>query len=65
MILQRKNATVNEGKTKLKSHQDAKVCYIRGKVFLKKFANDKNYQKVKDHCHYKGKYRGAAHNFVI
>ena len=53
--MQRKNATVNEGKTKLKSHQDAKVCYIRGKVFLKKF----------DHCHYKGKYRGAAHNFVI
>ena len=23
---------------------------------------DKNYLKVKDHCHYRGKYRGAAHS---
>ena len=22
----------------------------------------KKHYKVKDHCHYKGKYRGAAHN---
>ena len=21
-----------------------------------------NYQKVRDHCHYAGKYRGAAHS---
>ena len=28
-------------KEELKSHQDAKVCYICGKRFLKKFANDK------------------------
>ena len=21
-----------------------------------------NYQKIRDHCHYIGKYRGAAHN---
>ena len=24
--------------------------------------NDKKQQKVRDHCHYTGKYRGAAHN---
>ena len=49
-------------KEELKSHQDAKVCCARVKKFLKKFANDKNYRKVKDHCHYTGKYRGAAHS---
>ena len=30
--------------------------------FLKKFAKDKNYQKVRDHCHFTGKYRDAAHS---
>ena len=24
--------------------------------------DNKKYHKVKDHCHYTGKYRGAAHN---
>ena len=49
-------------KEELKSHQDAKVCYICGKRILKKFAKDKNYRKVRDHCHYTSKYRGAAHS---
>ena len=35
-----------------------KVCYICRKVFN----NDKKQQKVRDQCHYTGKYRGAAHN---
>ena len=48
-------------KEELKSYQDAKVCYICGKRFLKKFTNDKNYRKVGDHCHFTGKYRDAAH----
>ena len=30
-------------KEELKSYQDAKVCYICGKRFLKKFTYDKNY----------------------
>ena len=26
------------------------------------FANVKNYQKIRDHFHFTGKYRGAAHS---
>ena len=46
-------------KEELKSHQDAYIC---GKRFLKKFVNDKNYRKVRDHCHFTGKYRGTVHS---
>ena len=35
------------------------VCYICKKEFD---ASDKKHHKVRDHCHYSGKYRGAAHN---
>ena len=42
-------------KEKLKSYKDAKVCYICGKIFPKKFTNDKNYRRVRDHCHITGK----------
>ena len=42
-------------KEELKSHQDAKECYICGKRILKKFAKDKGYRKVRDHCHYASK----------
>ena len=35
-----------------------KVCYICKKEFN---TDDKKHHKVKDHCHYKGKYRDAAH----
>ena len=38
-------------------------------IYAKKFSIDKNdknefklYHKVRDHGHYKGKFRGAAHN---
>ena len=47
-------------KIELKSYQEAKVCYICEKGILEKFAKDKNYQKVRDHCNYKDKYRDAA-----
>ena len=49
-------------KEKLKSQQNAKVCYIYGKRILKKLSKSLNYQKFKDHCHYTGKYRDAAHS---
>ena len=40
-------------------HNKQKVCYIRKKGFS---TDDKNSFKVRDHCHYTGKYRGAAHD---
>ena len=48
-------------KEELKLYQNAKVCYISGKRILKN-TKDKNYWKVRDHCHCTGKYRGAAHS---
>ena len=44
-----------------KRHNKQKVCYISKKRFSTDDSN-KKYQKVKDNCHYTGKYRGAAHN---
>ena len=48
-----------------KSYKKQKVCYI----CKKKFSTDKNdknvfklYHKVRDHCHYTRKFRGAAHS---
>ena len=43
-------------------HNRQKVCYICKKEFDNNDNNDKKQQKVRDHCHYTGKYRGAAHN---
>ena len=40
-------------------HNKEKICYICKKEFDN---NDKRSYKVRDHCHYTGKYRGAAHN---
>ena len=39
-----------------KMHNKQKVCYI----CKKRFTKDNN--KKKDHCHYKGNHRGAAHS---
>ena len=44
-----------------KHHNKQKVCYICKKEFNTDDV-DKKHHKVKDHCHYTGKYRGAAHN---
>ena len=44
-----------------KDYYDQKVCYICNKEFDNN-DNDKKQQKVRDHCHYTGKYGGAAHN---
>ena len=41
------------------NYNNQKVCYICKKEFDK---SDKKHYKVRDHCHYTGKCRGAAHN---
>ena len=43
------------------NHNKQKVCYICKKQ-LNTSNSDKKHHKVKDHCHYTRKYRGAAHN---
>ena len=47
-----------------KSYEEQKACSIcEGKFCMDE--NDeyyKNRKKVKDHCHYTGKFRGAAHS---
>ena len=45
-----------------KSHHDAKVCYVCRKRILKKLPKSINCWKVREHCQYTGKYRGAAHS---
>ena len=44
-----------------KMHDKQKVCYICKKGFSTD-DNNKKCNKVKDHCHYTGKCRGAAHS---
>ena len=40
------------------SYENQNICYI----CEKEFSTDKTYCRVRDHCHYTGKYRGAAHS---
>ena len=49
-------------KEQKESYENAKICYIcRGK-FKNKYLKDKKYYKIRDHCHYAGEYKGAAHS---
>ena len=48
-------------KKKEKKHSEQKKCYICKKRF-RTDDNNKKYHKVKDHCHYTGKYRGVAYD---
>ena len=42
------------------SYENKKLCHICDKEFCTD--NSKEMRKVRDHCHYTGKYRGAAHS---
>ena len=43
-----------------KSYEKQNVCYICKKGFSTD--DNKKYEKVRDHCHYTGKFRGAVHD---
>ena len=45
----------------LRLQQYSTICYICRKAFTQKLAKNKNYQKLRDHCHFNGKYRGSVH----
>ena len=45
-----------------KSYEKQNVCYICKKEFNTDDDDYKQYHKVRDHCHYTGKFRRAAHN---
>ena len=45
-------------KSQIKSYNNAKICHICFDPFKNGDAN----RKVRDHCHYSGKYRAAAHS---
>ena len=44
------------------SYKNAKICYICKEKFESKSWKSKIYCQVRDHCHYTGEYRGAAHS---
>ena len=49
-------------KEQQESYENAKICYICKENFETKYVKVKTYCKVRDHCHYTGEYRGAAHS---
>ena len=57
----KKNEMIPLKKKEEKKHNKREVCYICKKRFSTD-DNNKKYHKVRDHCHYTGKYRGAAHD---
>ena len=49
-------------KEQQESYENSKICYICKEKFEDKYLKDKKNQKLRDHCHYTGEYRGAAHS---
>ena len=43
-------------------YKDIVTYATRNFVMIRMISKFKNYHKVKDHCHYTGKYRGASKN---
>ena len=65
----KKKETIPLSEEEKKSYEGQNVCHICKEKFClnenNENENDKNekYRKVKDHCHYNRKFRGAAHSY--
>ena len=59
MLKRKKNEVVNKQQ---ESYENGKFCYICRQKFEDKYAQDKKYCIVRNHCHYTGEYRGDAHS---
>ena len=44
------------------SYENAKICYICQEKFENKYSKEKKYHKVRNHYHYIGEHRRAAHS---
>ena len=49
-------------KEQKESFENAQICYICKEKLESKYLKDRKYRKNRNHCHYTGKYRGAAHS---
>ena len=47
-----------------KSLEKQKIASYVKKISTNNYNDDNNYQKVKNHCNYTGKLRGAAHKYL-
>ena len=44
------------------SYENAKICYICKERFENRYLKDKKYRKLREHCHYTGEHKDAAHS---
>ena len=49
-------------KEQQESYENSNIFYFRKEKFENKYLKNKKFHKVRDHCHYTGKYRGDAHS---
>ena len=48
-------------KEQQESCENAKTCYVCEEELKNKYLKDKKYCKIRDHCHFAERHRGAAH----